>query len=59
MLFAFTKDAYAYLDPGSGNAIICLLLSLAGAFVYYAKSLFYKFVSIFTEQKVNEEKINK
>lgn len=56
MLFAFTKDAYAYLDPGSGNAIICLLLSLAGAFVYYAKSLFYKFVSIFTEQKVNEEK---
>lgn len=59
-LFAFTRDANAYLDPGSGNAIIYLLLSLAGAFVYYAKSFFYKIVGIITGKNVkvdSEEKI--
>ena len=38
------KDAYAYLDPGSGNALVCLFLSLIGAFVYYLKSFFYRIV---------------
>jgi len=59
-LLAFTSDANAYLDPGSGNAIIYLLLSLAGAFVYYTKSFFYKIVGIITGKNVkvdSEEKI--
>ena len=43
-LFAFTKDANAYLDPGSGNALVCLFLSLIGAFFYYLKSFFYRIV---------------
>lgn len=38
------KDAYAYLDPGSGNALVCLFLSLVGAFFYYLKSFFYRIV---------------
>lgn len=33
---------HAYLDPGSGNALIYLLLSLAGSVVYFFKSTFYK-----------------
>lgn len=33
---------HAYLDPGSGNALIYLLLSLAGSVVYFFKSSFYK-----------------
>jgi len=43
-LCAFTEDANAYLDPGSGNALVCLFLSLIGAFFYYLKSFFYKIV---------------
>ncbi|MBE5918160.1 MAG: hypothetical protein E7273_15140 [Pseudobutyrivibrio ruminis] len=46
------NEAHAYLDPGSGNAIISLLLSLAVAFVYYAKSFFYKLASIITGKNV-------
>ena len=46
------NEAHAYLDPGSGNAIIYLLLSLAGAFIYYAKSFFYKLASIITGKNV-------
>lgn len=42
-IFIF-KDAHAYLDPGSGNALVCLFLSLIGAFFYYLKTFFYKIV---------------
>ncbi|MBQ9219653.1 CDP-glycerol glycerophosphotransferase family protein [Succinivibrio sp.] len=38
------NDAHAYLDPGSGNALVCLFLSLIGAFFYYLKSFFYRIV---------------
>lgn len=55
-LFAFTEDANAYLDPGSGNAIVYLFLSLAGALLYYLKSFFYKVISIITGKKINHEK---
>lgn len=46
------NEAFAYLDPGSGNAIIYLLLSLAGAFIYYVKTFFYKFIGIITGKNV-------
>lgn len=59
LIFAFTKDAYAYLDPGSGNAIICLILSLAGAVLYYLKSVFYRIISIVTGKKISHEKNEK
>lgn len=58
-LFAFTKDANAYLDPGSGNAIIYLLLSLAGALLYYLKSFFYKVISLLTGKKISHDKNEK
>ncbi|MBQ3367127.1 MAG: CDP-glycerol glycerophosphotransferase family protein [Acidaminococcaceae bacterium] len=34
--------AYAYLDPGTGNALIYVVLSLVGAFLYFIKGLYYK-----------------
>lgn len=58
-LFASTKEANAYLDPGSGNAIIYLLLSLAGALLYYLKSFFYKVISIITGKKISHDKNEK
>ena len=43
LLLSFLPNiCYAYLDPGSGNALIYLLLSLAGTVVYFFKSSFYK-----------------
>ena len=36
------STAFAYLDPGTGNALIYVLLSLGGAVIYVAKDAFYK-----------------
>ncbi len=38
------STGYAYLDPGTGNAVIYVVLSLLGAVFYFLKGLFYKFV---------------
>lgn len=38
-------DCFAYLDPGSGNALLCLILSLGGAILYSIKRFYYKIVS--------------
>ena len=54
LLLVLSKPAYAYLDPGSGNALIYVVISLAGAFLYSIKSLFYRLIGkrkIQTEQK--------
>ena len=43
LLLGFLPNVcFAYLDPGSGNALIYLLLSLAGTVVYFFKTSFYK-----------------
>ena len=38
--------AFAYLDPGTGNALIYLLLTIGGAFVYFFKRIFYIFLKL-------------
>ena len=40
--FYIPSTAYAYLDPGTGNALIYVVLSLAGAALYFLKGVFYK-----------------
>ena len=40
--FFIPSTAYAYLDPGTGNALIYVLLSMAGAALYFIKGIFYK-----------------
>ena len=42
--FFVPSTAYAYLDPGTGNALVYVALSLLGAVFYFVKGLFYKFV---------------
>ena len=39
--------AFAYLDPGSGNALVYLVVSLAGACVYFLKGAFYRVLGFF------------
>lgn len=41
-LFLIALPCSAYLDPGSGNALIALLVSLSGAIVFFFKTVFYK-----------------
>ena len=38
--FFVPSTAFAYLDPGTGNALIYVLLSLGGAVIYIAKNTF-------------------
>ena len=42
--FFVPSTAYAYLDPGTGNALIYVLLSLLGAVLYFIKGFFYKII---------------
>ena len=57
--FFVPSTAYAYLDPGTGNALIYVALSLLGAFFYFIKGLFYKFVKQKNEPLADEGKENK
>ena len=40
--FFVPSTAFAYLDPGTGNALIYVLLSLGGAVIYVTKNAYYK-----------------
>lgn len=40
--FVIPSTAYAYLDPGTGNALIYVVLSLAGAVLFFIKGVYYK-----------------
>ena len=42
--FFVPSTAFAYLDPGTGNALVYVALSLLGAGFYFVKGLFYKFI---------------
>ncbi len=37
----FPLPAFAYLDPGSGNALVYLAVSLVGTLIYVLKNIFY------------------
>ena len=49
------ETSYAYLDPGSGNALVYLIVSLAGAALYFLKSAYYRVVRGFSPKKSNGE----
>lgn len=48
--FFVPSTAYAYLDPGTGNALIYVALSLLGAVFYFVKGFFYKIIKRKEEQ---------
>lgn len=48
--FFVPSTAYAYLDPGTGNALIYVALSLLGAVFYFIKGFFYKVIKRKEEQ---------
>ncbi len=38
-------NAYAYIDPASGNAIASFFIAIFGSAIFFIKSIFYKFFS--------------
>ena len=50
LCFFVPSTAYAYLDPGTGNALIYVALSLVGAVFYFVKGFFYKVIKRKEEQ---------
>lgn len=44
ILFATETKAMAYLDPGTGNALIAICISLVGAVLFALQSLYYKLI---------------
>ena len=43
-------NVYAYLDPGSGSALITAIFSFFAAIVYTAKKYFYKIKHFFKKK---------
>lgn len=48
--------AFAYLDPGSGNALLYLLISLLSGLIYFIKSFFYRILAFFKGEKYQEKR---
>ena len=53
--FFIPSTAYAYLDPGTGNALIYVALSLLGAVFYFLKGVFYKVINRKNDSKQVEQ----
>lgn len=43
-LFLLPRPCYAYLDPGTGNALVYVLMTFLGAMVFSLKGLFYRII---------------
>ncbi len=53
--FFVPSTAYAYLDPGTGNALIYVFLSLLGAGIYFIKGFLYRITKSKSEEADNNK----
>jgi hypothetical protein len=44
--------AHAYLDPGTGNALVAAMFGLFGSLLFFSKNIYYKIKSKFTGRKI-------
>lgn len=56
VLLSYSNLSSAYLDPGTGNALIYLILSAFGAGVFYLKRIFYKFIGLLRKENSGSSK---
>lgn len=54
-LFVFPKDAYAYLDPGTGSMLVQVLIGGILGSLYFIK-LYWKKLRSFVRKKFNKNK---
>ena len=50
-LLAFPPNLFAYIDPGSGGALVTAILGFFAAIGYTLRKYFYKLKKIFTKNK--------
>lgn len=53
VLFFVPSISYAYLDPGTGNALVFFIITFVGSVLYYLKRFFYK---VFFRKNAGESK---
>ena len=58
ILIASFKPAYAYLDPGTGSAIISAMIGFFVVAGVTVKTYWYKFKDLFKSEKSNKSKDN-
>ena len=51
LALGFSSPAFAYLDPGSGSAIVSAIIGAVVAAGLVVKTYWYKFKSLFTRKK--------
>ena len=57
LVLIYSANAYAYIDPGSGSALITAILGFFAAIVYSFKKFFYNLKNKFkSEPKSNSKK---
>lgn len=60
--FFLPAPAYAYLDPGTGNALVYVIVSFFGAMLFSLKGIFYKLIgkgSLLADERSDREKWHK
>lgn len=55
LALGFSSPAFAYLDPGSGSAIVSAIIGAVVAAGLVVKTYWYKFKSLFTRKKTTGE----
>lgn len=61
LLFIGIQPAFAYIDPGSGSAIISVVIGLLVAIGATIKTYWYKILKLFgkSEKKINDNDFDK
>ena len=54
-LVAFATPAYAYIDPGTGSALVAALVAAFAAAYAYIKHFWHRFIGLFTSKKGEKE----
>ncbi len=56
LVISLPSIAHAYVDPGSGGAIVAAVLGFIGAIGYTLRKYFYKLKNLFAKKKNDSEK---
>ena len=56
LILMYSINAYAYIDPGSGSALITAILGFFAAIIYSFKKFFYNLKDKFKSKSESESK---
>ena len=55
LILLFPANAYAYIDPGTGSAIVYVIIGLVASAFYFFKGIFYKLIDLFSTRSFKRE----